>query len=70
MRLPLIQFIFGAVIVIFGAYLIGRWAVGIALAVIGTCLLFDALFRDVQTQRQQPTATTFEDVIGRARKSP
>ena len=70
MRLPLFQFVLGAAIVVFGAYLIGRWAIGVALAVIGICLVLDALLRDVQTQQRQPTATTFEDIIDRARNSP
>ena len=70
MRLPLFQFVLGAAIVLFGAWLIGRWAVGVACALIGTCMVFDALLRDVQTQHRQPAATTFEDIIDRARNSP
>lgn len=70
MRLPFIQFAIGALVVIFGAYLIGRWAVGIALAVIGLLLILDALLRDIRPQAPQPTATTFEEVIERARNTP
>lgn len=69
MRLPVVQLAFGAAIVLFGAYLLGKWAVGIALALIGLALVADALLRDVQPPKPPPTATTFEDVIERARNS-
>jgi hypothetical protein len=67
MRLPVFQFALGAIVVLVGAYLIGRWAVGVALGVIGMCMIADALLRDVKAVRPQPTATTFEEVIERAK---
>jgi len=69
MRLPVFQFALGALIVLFGAYLIGKWAIGIACAVIGLCMITDALLRDVKAARPQPTATTFEEIIERAKAS-
>jgi hypothetical protein len=66
-RLPVFQFALGAAIVIFGAWLIGRWAVGVALAIMGLCIVADALLRDVRAARPQPQATTFEEVIERAK---
>lgn len=53
MRLHIIQMICGAGIVLFGAWLIGRWAVGVALALIGIMVIADALLRNVPDKEPQ-----------------
>lgn len=74
MRMHIVQVIFGAAIVLFGAWLIGRWAIGVALAVIGLMLLTDGLLRNVpdtppriDTNPLEPK--TLDDIFERARRS-
>lgn len=75
MQFKLFQFLFGVAVVLFGAYLIGRWAVGLALAIIGIVVLGDALLRNIDMAKpkaetvEPPEPKTLEEIFERAGRS-